>query len=907
MSESTQVLNNLVSKGILDDDEKAQLLREYEDACEKVADLSFEDFMEEQGYIIEESRQKTRGATALRPSFQSSINPDDLELLDELGDGGAGPIFKASPSGNGTYYAVRIRQDVSDKEKKDIQAAKELDHPSIARVHDLILLDKGPAVVSEFVEGILLSEVLKSRSKLSERQAIEIIGQVAAAFEHAWNLEIVHKDIEPTNIVLTAEGRVVILDYGHRKQTVSPLYMSLEQGKRVKDLDIRSDIYSLGIIFYELLAGEPPYRGQSTLETIKRHHRTNPKDLRSMNPDVSLETWKVVRKMLGKGRRYRYQTPADLLDALDALLNELDETAAAERRKMDGANGAMSRQPADGAAAAAATVVGDEEQTYQEAEEETYQEQEEETFQERDEEYDISTQPSMKAAEVEDAGEEAEEEEEPDDLEDDDDVDWGDVDAEEEDEEEDEEEEEWEDEDEGAPAMAAGASRRAYAARRQQRSGMSFLYFTPLAIVVAFIAVKYMSNQKDLEKQHQQQTRRIAPPTFRRDYSKEEVAKFQSFKDEFNAAIKKKNNLQTWMDRAIDFSEKHPNRFYESRSFIERVMNSAVGTDVEDTLAQLGKVAITEIDRKEQDHARFIMSKVREQAEILTADHKFGDAIQLFYQVPDSDRTPTVETMILVDVSNVEEIARKQWNEAKDKAFELTGLEFVPIEAREDVTVVEPDPEAEMNSRRRRRRGAPAMAAVAERSMEETMALQFAPTPEELAKAKRLLVPFEDCGIHQIMVHSRDYLAEMESLEVRVAQFQEEMGRKIEAQARDESQRLYEELIARIEEMLREFKVWEVAKLCKDARAKNEYSYHFSQIDRLRDEADLMANVLSWAKPHIKTLKDETVIVGKSKTSAKFENWDEKKEQMILVRGEARFRRPYTELEGPILYRLAQN
>ncbi|MDA1138464.1 MAG: bifunctional serine/threonine-protein kinase/formylglycine-generating enzyme family protein [Planctomycetota bacterium] len=924
MSASMQVLNKLVSQGILKENERDRLLREYEDAYQKDADLSIEDFMEEQGYIVEESRQKTRHSTAIRQSAKSRIDPDDLKLLDELGNGGAGPVFKASPGGNGTYYAVRILSDVSDEEKAEIHAARDLDHPSIAGVHDLVFLDKGPAVVCDFVKGIRLSQILKFKSKLSERQAIEMVGQIAAALEHAWKLEIVHKDLEPNNIVLTPAGRIVILDYGQKKETVSPPYMSLEQGKKGQPLDIRTDIYSLGIIFYELLAGQPPFQGESASETLKQHYRKSPEDLRRMSPEVSLETWKVVRKMLGKGRRDRYQTPAELLDALDALLAELDGKAAAKRRKMDQSNGAMAKQPTAGLVAASGTLTNDEKQTSQESrgdEEETYQEEEEEETYQEDEEYDISTQPSMKAAEEngKDEDEEDEEEEEEEEEDDDDDVDWNDIedeeeeeeeeeeDDEEEEEEEEEDEEDEEEEEEDEDPIASRPGRRVHASRRPQRSGMSLLYFTPLAIVIAFVVVKYVSNQEELKQQREIQTKREGPPSFHKSYSKEEVAKFQNFKDEFNAAIKKKQNLQDWMDRAIDFSEKHPNRFYESRSFIQRVMNSAVGSKVEDTLTQLGKVAIAEIDRKEQVHARFIMSKVREQAEVLTAAQKFGDAIQLFYQVPDSDRTPTVETMILVEVAKVEEVAKENWNEAKDKVFDLTGLEFVPIEKKEDVTVVEPDPEAEMNNRRRPRRGAPAMAALAGRSMEETMALQFAPTTEELGKAKQILVPFEDCGIHQIMVHARDYLSEMEGLEVRVAQFQEEMGRKIEAQTRDESQRLYEQFLAQVEEMLRELKVWDVAKLCKDVRAKNEYSYHFSQIDKLRDEADLMANVLSWAKPHIKTLKDETVIVGKAETSAKFENWDEKKEEMILVRGEVRFRSPFTDLEGPILYRLAQN
>jgi serine/threonine-protein kinase len=221
------------------------------------------------------------------------------KLIEKLGSGACGSVFKAKHLILNKIVAIKLlptERQADDKVvqrfQREAQAASQLDHPNLMRVLEFgVNAGVTPYLVMELVEGISLSEVLSQKGRLSALRATELALQISAALAHAHKKGIVHRDIKPSNIIITTDqdGNEIakVVDFGIAKQLPkeneksgtltatgeivgTPLYMSPEQWAG-KELDGRSDIYSLGCVLYEMVAGKPAVKAASALEAMMSH------------------------------------------------------------------------------------------------------------------------------------------------------------------------------------------------------------------------------------------------------------------------------------------------------------------------------------------------------------------------------------------------------------------------------------------------------------------------------------------------------------------------------------------------------------------------------------------------------------------------------------------------------------
>lgn len=216
----------------------------------------------------------------------------------------------------------------------EAQAAAKLVHANIVQIHEVGCIDGTHFIAQEYVAGQNLKQVLVRRgSGLEAAPAANIIRQVAAALHKAAEQKIIHRDIKPENIMLAPTGEVKVADFGLARVVRegealnlteigitmgTPLYMSPEQVEG-KEVDPRSDIYSLGVTAYQMLAGRPPFDGETALAIAVQHLRNEPLRLETLRPDIPSGLCRVVHKMLAKSPQDRFQKPADVLKELRTL------------------------------------------------------------------------------------------------------------------------------------------------------------------------------------------------------------------------------------------------------------------------------------------------------------------------------------------------------------------------------------------------------------------------------------------------------------------------------------------------------------------------------------------------------------------------------------------------------------
>ena len=277
-------------------------------------------------------------------------NPAGIELghfriENAIRSGGMGAVFHALDTRLNRPVALKIlppslSRDLSSVQRfrNEAQAAAQLDHDNIARVF-FIGEDKGLHFIAfEFIRGTNLREIVQQRGKLSPAEAVNYTLQVASAVAHASAHGVVHRDIKPSNIIITPSGRAKLVDLGlarseHRENeadlTVAGTtlgtfdYISPEQAKDPRSVDIRSDIYSLGCTLYHLLTGEPPYPQGTVLQKLLDHSGKDVPDPRIKNRKVSAELAAIVKMMMASDPRRRYQTAEELIRDLLVVAGSL--------------------------------------------------------------------------------------------------------------------------------------------------------------------------------------------------------------------------------------------------------------------------------------------------------------------------------------------------------------------------------------------------------------------------------------------------------------------------------------------------------------------------------------------------------------------------------------------------------
>ena len=290
------------------------------------------------------------GADAPSESEIPSANPYDwpVKRIDRyrierlLGQGGFGQVYLAFDEQLNRRVAIKLphrqlvaRADAAEAYLTEARAVAGLNHPHIVPVYDVGSTDEFPCyIVSKYIDGIDLATRLK-QSRLSIMESVDLIATVAEALHHAHQQGLVHRDIKPGNLLLDHEGIPFLADFGValREENVgtgpryagTPTYMSPEQargeGHRV---DGRSDLFSLGVVFYELLVGKRPFSGKSTYELMEHITSFEPRPPRQSDDRIPKELDRICLKALSKRASERYSTAKDMADELRQLLKEVE-------------------------------------------------------------------------------------------------------------------------------------------------------------------------------------------------------------------------------------------------------------------------------------------------------------------------------------------------------------------------------------------------------------------------------------------------------------------------------------------------------------------------------------------------------------------------------------------------------
>lgn len=262
-----------------------------------------------------------------------SVSGEEFEILEELGRGGMGCVYKAMRRGLERNVAIKFLFESEDTQatQRFLREAKllaALSHPNIVRV-DAVKAEGSPFIVMELVEGQTLAKVFETQKTLSPEQFVKYFDQLLSALEHLHREGLVHRDIKPSNIMVTTDDTIKLMDFGIAKDLEgqretsqsmtrtgaivgSPWYMSPEQCRAEKP-DARSDLYSVGCVMYEAIAGKPPFQGENALEVMYAHINSQV----TTENELALPAFSaLVLKAIEKDPADRFQTAQEMRDQL---------------------------------------------------------------------------------------------------------------------------------------------------------------------------------------------------------------------------------------------------------------------------------------------------------------------------------------------------------------------------------------------------------------------------------------------------------------------------------------------------------------------------------------------------------------------------------------------------------------
>lgn len=266
--------------------------------------------------------------------YIGKILDDRYEIIELIGSGGMANVYKALCHRLNRYDAVKIMRDetaanteLRRRFRAESQAVAMLSHPNIVSVYDVSHSDDVEYIVMELIDGITLKQYLQKKSVLDPSEVLDFTIQTAKALEHAHSKGIIHRDIKPQNIMLLKDGMIKVADFGiaslentieeNNGETVGSVHYIAPEQARGEAPDARSDIYSLGIVMYEMLTGKLPYVGNSDVEVAVKHMNTDPVTPRDIVPSIPEELERICLKAMNSNIYERYQSASEMLADLE--------------------------------------------------------------------------------------------------------------------------------------------------------------------------------------------------------------------------------------------------------------------------------------------------------------------------------------------------------------------------------------------------------------------------------------------------------------------------------------------------------------------------------------------------------------------------------------------------------------
>ncbi len=282
-----------------------------------------------------------------------TIVGDRYEIIETVGKGGMAIVYKAKCMLLNRYVALKVLRPEfrEDKEfigrfKAEAQSAAALSHPNIVSIYDVVQDGELDYIVMEHVEGVTLKQYLEVQGAIPWREAVDYAAQICAGLDHAHKKGIIHKDIKPHNIMITREGTLKITDFGIAKVISSSTiktgnatmgsvhYFSPEQA-RGGYTDYKTDIYSMGVVLYEMLTGKLPFEGDTAISIAMQHIEKEPVSPREINPEIPEALENVVLRAMCKDQSVRYNSVMEMMVDLKKAYtgNTVEKPLVAEKDK----------------------------------------------------------------------------------------------------------------------------------------------------------------------------------------------------------------------------------------------------------------------------------------------------------------------------------------------------------------------------------------------------------------------------------------------------------------------------------------------------------------------------------------------------------------------------------------------
>ena len=329
MSGSAQaILKSAVDRGLLSKEQAQELLTARAERRAAGDQTGVEEIAVSMGYLTSDQAKRLREENE-GYSFPREIG--GYKLIEKVGAGTMGTVFRAKQLSLDRTVAIKVlnpplanKPEYVDRFLREARSVAKLNHPHVISGIDVGEAEGVRYFVMEYASGMTIAQLLERGGAMDESRVARVARQIARALDHAHEAGLVHRDVKPANILVTKDSVAKLCDLGlvkDRKEAAralgTPDYISPEQARGAEEVDIRSDLYSFGATLYHMLAGRPPFQGAAK-DVMRRHLEEEAEPLSEWTDDVSPKLQGIVEKLLQKRRAERYQTPSELIAALEA-------------------------------------------------------------------------------------------------------------------------------------------------------------------------------------------------------------------------------------------------------------------------------------------------------------------------------------------------------------------------------------------------------------------------------------------------------------------------------------------------------------------------------------------------------------------------------------------------------------